>query len=187
MLAIHTFGYGRTTQKEFMERCKEMMPFGSLFVDVRKENCRSRNGKWCCWGDKYIGSTLFEPDTEYLYRPAPAMANSHGHTQQGLAQYRFEIRRGCMKEHTWALARVVTDFAAAGGTIADGVIEYAEGAERHVCILCAEREPYTKSQRPACHRVHVACAMRDCLLMRDNWHESSPYQPGAGDDYLDIK
>ena len=130
-----TIGYGRDTKEGFQDRLGCFLNPGNVIVmDVRRLDCKSRNGRWAWWG-ACMESTIEEVGMTYAswYK----LANPYGRTR-GLEQY----------------ARAIATSGELRDTFCD-LKWYIASLDMKVCLLCAERKPYV-GNRPNCHRVILA-------------------------------
>jgi len=137
-----TIGYGSTTKEDFQKRISELKEKHHVYcvVDIRKENSKSRNGRWCWWGVRHEESmygTLYEIGVEY--ETWPAMCNPFGNSVEGFRKYANRLERDReIQESLLNLTDLIYD------SLLNGLV---------VCLLCAERKPFKKSGRANCHRV----------------------------------
>lgn len=137
-IILYTLGYGRCTKDEFIERLNQHFPTNDAYiVDVRKCACKSVNGKWAWWGGLLMGATVLESGNEYA--TYPELANHYGKTQRAMEQYEKDLHSGDLRIHLDALAKGIYD-----------------NPNKHYCLLCSERAPFTKAGKRNCHRTLIA-------------------------------
>lgn len=164
---LYTLGYGLTKEKDFIYRlCEIAKELGRplAIIDVRKDECRSRNGKWCYHPgeESDIGIAKVIKQLGFFYTTEPSLANVFPNTKAGLRKYAdlltvaIRSRKLIVSQMGMAINRLVG--CGQGIPLLDQ--NYA------VILMCAERKPYKDrvnkagewilSLTPNCHRVILA-------------------------------
>ena len=155
-MKLYTIGYGNVEGKthqakrdnfiallryiEFATRTKDTK--GLIIVDVRKEGCGSRNGKWAAWGAVGMGHTV-RMIHGGVYLTVPGLAND---PRMGFRKY-----RGWLEEAIISGSPVTVSAREGFHTI----IDLLKTSELPVILLCAERVGLGE-KGTLCHRVIIA-------------------------------
>lgn len=124
----------------FQDRLKGIrkeIGLGLIVADIRQILSKSRNGKWCYQSPtNQAGMWQTLEEIGIPYWDLSILANHHGNTKKGFAEYRFGLTT-CAIMHD-LLAEMITAFW------------------QDYVLLCSERQPFKPSGAPNCHRVILA-------------------------------
>lgn len=136
MNTLFTMGYGRTTKEAFQERLRclsEEIDKGLMIVDIRKEWSKSRNGRWCYYGE--LSRTVYDVN-RCRCNSQPSLANYYGYTKPGFAKYRESLQ---------------------ASIVMNDLLDNIYNTNNCYVLVCAEREPFrANGTTPNCHRVILA-------------------------------
>lgn len=160
MRKLYDIGIGRRNQGEFLYALGQIFYWLKsaqklVVVDVRRKDCRSRNGKWAWQGE--IGETIGryfgqKRGVEYMSIPELSKRNN-GRSKVVMDKF--------LRDITGTGNPPIDNLADVRGMAYSELLERIAESDDTFCLLCSCGKPYfvrngVKTDRPYCHRTILA-------------------------------